>query len=454
MKFNESWQEWIDENVAKQCDNKALLTVLVNNGFDARESTLRLELAEIESKRKLAETNMMYAGSVGELFIPTALDFGSDKAEIYGIDAFLNDQECFELVDLVRGNLRNSSTGGESEEVSDYRTSKTCDLSLLGSELVDQIDQRICNMMGIDAADSEPIQAQWYEVGEEYKAHVDYFEPDMLQYSKYGEEKGQRIWSFMIYLNCTAEGGQTHFPELGLTIEPNTGSAVVWNNVGKDGQLNRATLHQGMPVKRGYKAIITKWFRSKYNHAIFKKESSEYLKPLTRDGFIKMPIPESIYNPLKSFYMEHRQLTSCEEVPGFISGTSENANHPPSRVIKLTEDMRSDIHDKLLPLVEAWAGDYLEPTYIYGIRQYLRGSVLKVHRDRQETHIVGCILNIDQEVDEDWPLLMEDHHYRQHNIILKPGEMVFYESGRLSHGRPTPLCGDSFTNVFAHFKMR
>ena len=66
MKFTESWQDWIDENVAKQCDDKELLTVLVNNGFDARESTLRLELVEIENKRKLAETNMMYAGSVGE----------------------------------------------------------------------------------------------------------------------------------------------------------------------------------------------------------------------------------------------------------------------------------------------------------------------------------------------------------------------------------------------------
>jgi prolyl 4-hydroxylase len=37
--------------------------------------------------------------------------------------------------------------------------------------------------------------------------------------------------------------------------------AVIWNNLYPDGTPNPDTLHQGMPVKAGHKAIITKWFR-------------------------------------------------------------------------------------------------------------------------------------------------------------------------------------------------
>jgi prolyl 4-hydroxylase len=36
---------------------------------------------------------------------------------------------------------------------------------------------------------------------------------------------------------------------------------VLWNNLRPDGAPNYDTLHQGAPVRAGYKAIVTKWFR-------------------------------------------------------------------------------------------------------------------------------------------------------------------------------------------------
>ena len=92
------------------------------------------------------------------------------------------------------------------------------------------------------------------------------------------------------------------------------------------------------------------------------------------------------------------------------------------------------------------------PTYVYGIRIYHRSATLKCHRDRLATHIIGAIINIDQDVEEDWILVIDDHQHRRHQIALKPGEMIFYESGSLIHGRPTPFKGDLFANVFCHFK--
>ena len=102
--------------------------------------------------------------------------------------------------------------------------------------------------------------------------------------------------------------------------------------------------------------------------------------------------------------------------------------------------------------MEQWSGVELLPTYVYGIRIYHRGAVLRPHRDRLATHIIGAIINVAQDVDEDWPLEIYDHQHRKHEVILKPGEMIFYESGSLIHGRSTPLNGNAFANIFCHCK--
>ena len=43
---------------------------------------------------------------------------------------------------------------------------------------------------------------------------------------------------------------------------------------------------------------------------------------------------------------------------------------------------------------------------MYGIRRYLNGSWLSLHLDTVHTHVVSVILQIDQDVDDDWPLYL------------------------------------------------
>jgi hypothetical protein len=35
---------------------------------------------------------------------------------------------------------------------------------------------------------------------------------------------------------------------------------------------------------------------------------------------------------------------------------------------------------------------------------------------------------------------------------MEPGDMLFYESARLVHGRPYSLAAESYCNVFAHYR--
>lgn len=46
---------------------------------------------------------------------------------------------------------------------------------------------------------------------------------------------------------------------------------------------------------------------------------------------------------------------------------------------------------------------------------------------------------------------MLDYDGKRHQLVLKPGDMVWYESARLPHGRAKPLKGDYFDNIFIHF---
>jgi prolyl 4-hydroxylase len=64
-----------------------------------------------------------------------------------------------------------------------------------------------------------------------------------------------------MYLSEVEQGGATAFPEVGLTVRPKRGSAVLFANLTPDQQVDRRTLHAGLPVLSGCKYIATKWLR-------------------------------------------------------------------------------------------------------------------------------------------------------------------------------------------------
>ena len=44
------------------------------------------------------------------------------------------------------------------------------------------------------------------------------------------------------------------------------------------------------------------------------------------------------------------------------------------------------------------------------------------------------------------------HDGKALNISMKPGDMVLYESHSVLHGRPFPLQGNYYSNIFVHFE--
>ena len=176
----------------------------------------------------------------------------------------------------------------------------------------------------------------------------------------------------------------------------------------------------------------------------------------TVDGFKKTRMPEELFLKLREFYVKWKHE---EKVEDWGIASQINFHEVQTSMVSLDLDpvFRNVVaHRFVRPIVEKWAlMQNLELTAFYGIRSYYRGSELRMHIDRTETHVLSAILNIDQVgMDEDWMLEVIDHNGSRVEISMAPGDLVLYESISVPHGRPRPLKGDKYLNAFCHFRPR
>ena len=177
----------------------------------------------------------------------------------------------------------------------------------------------------------------------------------------------------------------------------------------------------------------------------------------TELGFKKMRVPKEAWEPLKHFWETNKHTP-------FLENWSEGytyVNHweSPTYMVSLEDgrlrgsghELKQKVWDGVKPILEEWVGRKIIPTSMYGIRIYKDKAILATHVDRLPL-VTSCIINVDQDVNEDWPVEVYDHKGKAYNVTMKPGDMVLYESSTVLHGRPVPLNGKFYANIFVHFE--
>ena len=182
-------------------------------------------------------------------------------AQVYYCLDFLDAARCDGLIALIDANRRPSTLLSDRASTG-FRTSESCDMDRWSPD-VRPIDEAIAQLLGIAPDHGETMQGQRYSVGQQFRAHHDYFHPGESYWQAMQSSGGQRTWTAMIYLNEVEEGGATWFPQAGIKIAPRRGLLLTWNNMNPDGSPYTLTLHEGMPVVEGTKYIVTKWFRER-----------------------------------------------------------------------------------------------------------------------------------------------------------------------------------------------
>ncbi|MEM6462754.1 MAG: hypothetical protein AAF724_12635 [Pseudomonadota bacterium] len=165
-------------------------------------------------------------------------------------------------------------------------------------------------------------------------------------------------------------------------------------------------------------------------------------------GFKKVRLDPEIHARLMEHFRSSVLNFKSEPSDGFIDTDSRRAF--PSLIFQ-DEAFNQSLLADLQPIHEKWSGQKLKKAACYGIRVYQPRSYLYNHIDRARTHVVSSTICIDCRLDNEWPLYIEDLDGNPCEVSVEPGEMVFFEGALLKHGRPYPLDGEYYANIFLHY---
>ena len=176
-------------------------------------------------------------------------------------------------------------------------------------------------------------------------------------------------------------------------------------------------------------------------------------------GFRVVKVPDEAWSIIQEMYSDVKNARVEEKFEGKESIIPGEGITSYIMDINVFQEKRQIVHNMLLPMHEDFAKEAIEPTFIYGIRSYMRGAALQFHRDRIATHHIvvdkdlacGCAHKPES---DDWALDVQSHDGSWHQVTANVGEMILYESATCQHGRNTIFEGTSFNNMFVHYKLK
>jgi prolyl 4-hydroxylase len=163
---------------------------------------------------------------------------------------------------LVRADVYDVATG--VTKIDPMRTNRRAPHSVLDIDLVVQlIRARLARAAGVAVEMLESPEVLHYEVGQQYKLHVDYFHVGSPRLAEHVRIHGQRVKTALIYLNDDYVGGETAFPRLGVSFRGGAGDALLFEDVDAQGNGDLRTAHQGSAPTQGEKWLLSQWIRDK-----------------------------------------------------------------------------------------------------------------------------------------------------------------------------------------------
>lgn len=184
---------------------------------------------------------------------------------IFMVRNFLTDQECDYIIELAKPKVARSTVIDNEtgrNKLDEGRTSEGMFVSESHTDpLIKDIETRISLVTMIPEENGEDLQVLRYGLNGEYRPHYDYFNLLTVGGVYNFHRGGQRVASFLMYLNTPEEGGETVFPKVDIKVIPKKGDALLFYDCCLDGRTDPQTFHGGLPVIRGEKWLATKWLR-------------------------------------------------------------------------------------------------------------------------------------------------------------------------------------------------
>ncbi len=255
----------------------ALLAVLVAAGLGGRHDwNEALNLAGLAAERGFTsagdQLRVLESCSGGRIdfnawaSVPSAIALHDDP-DIRLFQSFLNDEVCDWLIERARPRLARArvyDAGSKSDVVSEARTNTAAGFNLIETDLVQlMVQTRIARASGLPLVNMEGSTVLHYDVGEQIDNHYDFVDPSIPDYEQEVRTRGERIMTFLVYLNDDYEAGETEFPRLGVRHKGRRGEALYFINALRSGLPDLRSWHAGRPPARGEKWILSQFIRNR-----------------------------------------------------------------------------------------------------------------------------------------------------------------------------------------------
>jgi prolyl 4-hydroxylase len=174
---------------------------------------------------------------------------------------------CDWLITRARGRLKrarvyNTQRGADVEDA--HRSNTIAEFSLADADLVQvALQMRMAAACGIPIENMEAPAILHYDVGEQINNHYDFINPQTPGYTDEIARRGERVVTFLVYLNDGYAGGETEFPKLGLKHKAARGEGLFFVNALPSGEPDLRTLHAGRPPASGEKWIVSQFIRNR-----------------------------------------------------------------------------------------------------------------------------------------------------------------------------------------------
>lgn len=180
-------------------------------------------------------------------------------------DKFLKTEEIAELLAATtQGQNKTTVVDNVSGDsvYSNYRTGK---LGYVpdGVPIAEKIMARLISITNVRRCQIEGFQVLRYGIADQYLPHTDFFHPGVPAFTKQIAYGGQRIMSVIMCLQAAEEGGALDFPQIKVTRKLETGDAVIFWDLDKEGRGDMRTEHAAMPVVKGEKISLVCWIRER-----------------------------------------------------------------------------------------------------------------------------------------------------------------------------------------------
>jgi hypothetical protein len=238
---------------------------------DAREQLVMIagdaELAEgVRSGRVMPDPWRRLRESVDleKWIVPPAAKQAWDWPKIWTAAGFTSPEVCAWLVERARGKFMPSMMFTGSKAV--FHATRTCSdfaFSLVeGGLVLLLLRTRVSLLTGLPTEQMEPPQIFHYATGQEIEAHYDSLYDGVNAYGREGAYRGDRLATFLLYLNDDYEGGDLEFVKVGYTYKGRAGDGIFFASL-RDGKLDGQALHGARRVTRGEKFILSQWIHDR-----------------------------------------------------------------------------------------------------------------------------------------------------------------------------------------------